>query len=91
MESERWRIMMKKSIIILAAVFLMLTPNTALCDECFEGDCENGLGKGFTEEGKVYEGEWRDGEPHGMGKLFISRDKILEGRFESGEFVGEAD
>ena len=79
---------MKKSL-ILVALLLLSSPIVALGDECFEGDCDNGLGKGFTEEGRIYEGQWRDGEPHGRGKLFISRDKILEGEFENGEFVGE--
>ena len=79
---------MKKSL-IMVAVLLMLVPVAASGDECFEGDCENGLGKGFTEEGQVYEGQWLDGEPHGRGKLFISRDKVLDGEFKNGEFVEE--
>lgn len=83
--------MIKKSLTVLVTVLLLLTPITALGDECFEGDCDNGQGKGFTEEGRIYEGQWRDGEPHGQGKLFISRDKALEGEFANGEFVGAVD
>ena len=78
----------KKAVIMLVAIFLLLSPVVVFGDECFEGDCDNGLGKGFTEDGKVYEGQWQDGEPHGLGKLFISRDEILKGQFEKGQFVG---
>ena len=77
---------MKKTFIKFV-LLMLLSPSIALSDECFEGDCENGLGKGFTEEGHVYEGQWLDGEPHGRGKLFISRDKVLDGEFKNGEFV----
>ena len=81
----------KKSVTMLLALLLLLSPVVTLADECFEGDCENGLGNGFTEDGKIYEGQWREGEPHGKGKLFVSRDKILEGEFVKGEFVGDGE
>ncbi len=54
-----------------------------------EGDCNNGVGTGFTEEGKIYEGEWKNGYPHGDGKLQVTKGKVIEGKWEKGELVQE--
>jgi len=78
---------MKKLALFFIMVLFLMHPAGLLADECMEGDCENGFGKGFTEEGNIYHGQWRNAEPHGAGKLFIGRDKVLEGRFENGRLV----
>ena len=52
-----------------------------------DGNCEDGVGTGFTDEGKIYSGEWHDGQPHGVGKLIISKGKYLEGQWEKGKLI----
>ncbi len=78
---------MKKVILFLILTVSIQLSTISFADECMEGDCENGTGTGFTEEGKLYSGEWKDGDPHGLGKLTISKGKYLEGRWEKGQLV----
>lgn len=66
---------------------LLLLPLSLRADECMEGNCQDGTGTGFTQEGKIYAGEWQNGLPHGTGKLFISKNKTLEGRWEQGQLI----
>lgn len=75
---------MKTIMLVIAVLFL---PQPLFADECLEGDCDNGRGKGFTEEGKLYDGQWLDGEPHGQGRLFIAKDKVLTGRWQHGQLI----
>jgi hypothetical protein len=53
------------------------------------GDCNDGIGTGFTEEGKIYEGEWKDGYPHGRGTLYVSKGKVITGEWAKGKLVRE--
>lgn len=78
---------MKTVIAIMLLVAVLIFPQVVFADECMEGDCENGIGKGFTEEGKLYDGEWLNGEPHGHGRLFVSKKKIIEGRWQNGKLI----
>jgi hypothetical protein len=80
---------MKKIILMCWLLLSCLFPAFAGADECLEGDCDNGTGTGFTNEGKIYRGEWRDGLPHGFGRLTLGKDKFIEGRWEKGELVEE--
>ncbi|MBU0480119.1 MAG: hypothetical protein KKG47_03340 [Proteobacteria bacterium] len=80
---------MKKIIALLLLASLLHWPVMAPADECMDGDCENGTGTGFTEEGLIYKGEWKNGMPHGSGKLTISKDKAIEGRWENGKLVDD--
>lgn len=80
---------MKKCILFIVAAFSLLLMSPLYADECMEGDCDNGYGTGFTEDNKVYEGEWKDGLPNGRGTLYISRGKSIEGLWEKGELVKE--
>ena len=75
-------------LMLIAAVLIL--PQSVFADECLEGDCENGIGKGFTEDGEIYDGAWLDGEPHGQGRLFIGKGKIIEGSWQKGQLL-EAD
>lgn len=77
-----------KKLFMSLAMFVLLAPNV-MADECMEGDCEDGIGVGFTEEGKIYDGQWKEGIPHGKGKLQISKGKYLEGEFIKGTFKKE--
>ena len=47
-----------------------------------DGDCEDGVGTGCSDEGKIYQGQWQDGLPHGTGKLFLVKKKYTEGVWE---------
>lgn len=78
---------MKKYTIVLLFVLGLLLPLSVFADECMEGDCDNGYGSGFTEDNKIYEGEWKDGLPHGKGTLYVSKGKVIEGVWEKGELV----
>ena len=80
---------MKIILPVVLFLFCLQTPQPVLADECMEGDCNNGVGTGFTEEGKIYEGEWKDGYPHGKGKLQVTKGKVIEGKWERGELVQE--
>ena len=80
---------MKKIILVLLLVFNIQYAGTVIAEECMEGNCDDGIGTGFTEDEKIYSGEWRDGLPHGIGKLTVSKDKQIEGRWEKGELVEE--
>jgi hypothetical protein len=80
---------MKKIFVISLLALSLQYPTIAIAEECMEGDCENGVGTGFTEEGGIYSGEWKDGLPHGTGKRIISKGKHLEGRWEKGKLVEE--
>ena len=80
---------MKKIFLILLLAFSIQYPAIAVAEECMDGNCEDGIGTGFTEEGAIYSGEWKDGLPHGTGKLTLSKDKSLEGRWEEGKLVGK--
>lgn len=80
---------MKKGILVLFMVFSLLAPVVLVADECMEGDCDNGVGTGFTEEGKIYEGEWKDGYPHGKGTLIVSKGKVIVGEWAKGKLVKE--
>lgn len=76
-----------KLIIIIAAVLSIFIFSPIYADECMEGDCDNGFGTGFTDDNKIYEGEWQDGMPHGRGTLYVSRGETVEGIWEKGELV----
>ena len=80
---------MKTVLAIILIVAVTILPRTVFADECMEGDCENGIGKGFTDEGKIYDGEWLNGEPHGQGRLFVSKGKIIEGIWKNGNLSEE--
>ena len=80
---------MIKIIFFFFLAFSIQGPLSAVADECMEGNCEDGVGSGFTEDGQIYSGEWQDGLPHGFGKLTISKGKYLEGRWEKGKLVAE--
>ena len=78
---------MKNLTVTLLFIWCLIFPINLLADECMDGDCDNGFGTGFTNDNKIYEGEWKDGVPHGKGKLFKSKGEVIEGVWEKGELV----
>lgn len=80
---------MNKLILVLTAASCIFFMSPLCADECMDGDCDNGIGTGFTEDNKVYEGEWKDGVPHGQGTLYVSKGKAIEGLWEKGVLVKE--
>ena len=73
---------MRLSTVVLLITLSLLFPLTLHADECMEGDCDNGVGTGFTDDNKIYEGQWQDGMPHGQGKLYVSKGKVVEGEWK---------
>ena len=80
---------MRNWIIVVFVTLSLVVPFTLYADECMDGDCDNGIGTGFTEDNKIYEGEWQEGMPHGKGKLYLSKGKVIEGTWDKGELVKE--
>ena len=80
---------MQKFRLIIISIICLVFVATLHADECMEGDCDNGFGTGFTEDNKIYEGEWQNGEPHGKGTLYISKGKSITGKWEKGILVSE--
>ena len=37
--------------------------------------------------GAVYEGQWKDGQPHGKGKMKYSNGMIYSGMWREGKFI----
>lgn len=73
---------------LLTAVMLLAV--VGLVDECIEGDCQDGFGRGYISDGKVYDGAWLNGEPHGDGKLYnFSTGKVTMVYFDHGELLEE--
>ena len=73
---------------LLAAVMLLTL--VGLVDECIEGDCQDGFGRGFISDRRVYDGAWLNGEPHRGGKLYnFSTGKVTLVYFEHGELLEE--
>lgn len=80
---------MNKIVFLFLLACSIQYPLNSAADECMEGDCEDGIGTGFTEEGAIYSGEWQDGLPHGFGKLTFPKGQYTEGRWEKGKMVEE--
>ena len=80
---------MGKTLLIFLCIFCLQVPQFVLADECMEGNCDDGIGTDFTDDGKIYEGEWKDGLPHGEGKLHVAKGEVLESQWEKGELVQE--
>lgn len=80
---------MKRFVTVCVIIGCLAIAGPLLADECLEGNCDNGVGTGFTEDNKIYVGEWKHGLPDGQGKLNISKDKVVEGRWEKGVLVEE--
>jgi len=68
---------MKRLIIFFAAV---LSAFNAIAQRC-EGDCNNGIGTYYYENGNRYEGQWKDGQWHGKGKYYFTTGDRYEGDF----------
>ncbi len=80
---------MKKWTILMLVTLSLAFPFMLIADECMEGDCDNGFGSGFTDDNKIYEGEWKNGLPHGQGTLYVSKGKVISGVWDKGELVKE--
>jgi len=50
-----------------------------------EGEKPNGWGKACYRDGKIYDGEWKDGKMHGRGKEFYPDSTLeFEGEYKDG-------
>ena len=58
-------------------------------EKCIDGDCQNGIGKYIWSNGKIYEGEWKNGVPNGVGKLYFSNGDIYEGQLIDNHLNGK--
>ena len=55
---------------------------------CVEGDCRNGSGRLESEDGRVYEGWFKDGYLWGDGKLILPDGLTYTGQFVRGKLNG---
>ena len=58
--------------------------------DCIEGDCFNGQVKEtYIFFGKVYEGDFKDGQRTGKGKYTWASGDVYEGDFKDGQITGQ--
>jgi len=76
------------SILILVLFLNISTSGIAFGGTCIKGNCKNGYGMFVFDDGRLYEGQWKNGLSDGMGKLiFISGSKYT-GEFKNGIMDG---
>lgn len=81
--------MKSPGLTVLLALFLLVQPLALWADECMEGDCDSGIGTGFTDDGLIYAGQWQDGQPNGSGRMHLKDGSVAEGIWKDGQLIGE--
>lgn len=76
-----------RSILYSFLFLLFIVPQT-LQAKCVEGNCQNGVGTYNYHIGKVYRGEWKNGEKHGQGIYTYPDGKKYVGGFKAGKKHG---
>ena len=56
---------------------------------CITGDCVNGRGKMIWSNNRIYDGDWKGGEPHGYG-VEIYQNSKYDGEWRNGKKYGFA-
>lgn len=98
---DRRGILMRNIIyVILFTFFISISFTTqawAIKGKCVSGDCMNGTGTMNYDNGKTYEGTWKDGMPNGQGTFSWPDDKEnnviggnIIGQYQKGELNGQA-
>ena len=57
--------------------------------KCVSGNCKNGEGRLEYEDGRVYDGEWKDGKFHGQGIFIYQSDTIYDGQWKNNIMNGD--
>ena len=71
---------------VLLALLLLQSTGHAACES---GDCKNGTGRLTGSDGRVYEGQFRNGYLWGTGTLTSPDGTVYKGQFVNGRFHGE--
>ena len=70
---------------VLLALLLLHSTGHAACES---GDCKNGTGRLTSSDGRVYEGQFRNGYLWGTGTLTSPDGTVYKGQFVNGRFHG---
>jgi len=73
----------------LLLLFFIFAVSVQSQGKCIKGDCRNGKGVYVADDGRRYEGEFKDGAIHGQGTLVQPDGTIYSGQFRDGRFHGK--
>lgn len=76
--------MMKHCKGVLPLAILMTAFALNADAQCMQGDCENGWGRFKDDKGRIYEGDFKDGERTGKGVFYYSNGDRYEGSWLNG-------
>jgi hypothetical protein len=81
---------MKAILSILTLVLFLNISNSVGAFEgtCIQGNCSNGYGIFVFDDGRVYEGQWKNGVFDGMGRLVFISSSRYTGEFKKGLMHG---
>ncbi len=77
---------MGKNIVLFSAVFLVFILSGDLSAQ-YSGDCKNGQGTLIMQDGRRYEGRWKDGQPHEEGTMTNPNGKTEKGIWKAGKYI----
>ena len=75
-------------IITLSSAILILAFTQSANAECVNGSCENGYGVFIYEDGRIYEGQWKNKYFDGIGALTFQNRAQYTGEFKKGLMHG---
>ena len=75
-------------ILVLFGIFIWIWSDVINDPNCVTGDCENGNGLYFFDNGSNYTGEFENGKPHGLGTLVTENMDKYYGNFRYGKYDG---
>lgn len=79
---------MRRTKILIAALVIQCATALTCYAGCLSGDCKNGVGKLQSTNGRVYEGEFKNGFLWGRGRLVSPDGMQYDGEFVRGKFHG---
>ncbi len=80
--------MLSKSLKLILAILITITAYSANA-QCVGGDCYNGVGVQFFDNGDNYVGEWVYGERTGFGEYIWDNSSFYFGHFKNGILNGK--
>ena len=74
--------------LLFSFLLLILAITHQAFAECVQGDCDNGYGIFIYEDGRIYEGQWKNGAFDGIGSLTFQTGSNYAGEFKKGLMHG---